>query len=166
MENSRRKNYWIDVLLFVLMLAAFFSLNGSNERAPGEQSVAHCIAGLSMFALVIRHVVSHMDWIKKVYTIRRKDLPRKLRIRRRNDLWLFIWFVPCCISGFIIWTFGYNEAISRLHKVTGMLSFATMLLHVAYHMRWIVNTTKRHILNIGRKTAQEQPLGADSSTSK
>ncbi|MBN1122107.1 MAG: hypothetical protein JXJ17_13590 [Anaerolineae bacterium] len=167
MENSRRRNYWIDVALFVLMLITFFSLAGHRGAdVPGGQSVVHCIAGAALFILAVRHLGSHIDWIRKVYTTRRKDLPRKVRTRRRNDLLLFIWITACGASGLVMWISGYNEVLSHLHKITGVLASFTMLLHVGYHARWLVRATRCYVFNGGRKVPQEQPVGADSLTAK
>jgi hypothetical protein len=48
------------------------------------------------------------------------------------------------------------RAWSGLHRLTGMVMFLIMLVHLAQHWKWIVSAT-RHCLETGASKRQQQP---------
>ena len=111
------------------------------------------------------HIALHWEWIKAVVIRSPRKLANRVRAKRGVDIWLFIFAILCGVTGvmaLLMQRFLPNpfllslRAWSGLHRLTGMMMFLFMLIHLAQHWKWIVSATHRY-LEIGTSKRQQQP---------
>jgi cytochrome b subunit of formate dehydrogenase len=176
--NKNKLNFWFDVVLFVFFLVTIVSLFGT-ERADAlrfrsgqaldqepfilqTRVVVHSAAGALMLIGSAVHIASHWEWITAVVIPSPRKLAKRVRAKRGIDIWLFVFAILCSVTGvmallmqgFLPNPFVFSlRAWSGLHRLTGMMMFLIMLVHLAQHWKWIVSTTQRR-LEIGASKRQ------------
>jgi hypothetical protein len=147
--NKNGKCFWLDVVLLVLFVLTVVSLFGQGQIATR----VHYIAGTLLVIGSVVHVVWHWDWIKaNVLRRRPRELGKKVRALRRIDLWLFLFYFLCSVSGLIFWPMEVAglagpifplERWGALHRWTGVMMFLVMIPHLGHHMKWLVCMARR-----------------------
>jgi hypothetical protein len=121
-------------------------------------NLLHIIIGALITAAAALHIILHWKWTQSVVFRSAKDLPEKVRANRTTFIWLSIPFVLCVIMG-IITALAQSQIlnISRLtiddlewlHRLTGMVAFVPMVVHVIQNWKWYTAIIKR---GLGRGT--------------
>jgi len=168
--NKNKLNFWFDVVLFVFFLVTIVSLFGTERAEALDQEpfilqtrvVVHSAAGALMLIGSAVHIALHWEWIQAVVIPSPRKLTKRVRAKRGIDIWLFVFAILCGVTGvmaLLMQGFLPNpfvlslRAWSGLHRLTGMMMFLIMLVHLAQHWKWIVSTTQRR-LEIGASKRQ------------
>lgn len=171
--NKNRFNFWFDVVLFVLFLVTIVSLFGTKRTDALDQEpfilqtrvVVHSVAGALMLIGSAVHIALHWEWIQAVVIRSPRKLAKRVRAKRGIDIWLFVFAILCGVTGVMALLMQgiipnpvvlSLRAWSGLHRLTGMMMFLIMLVHLTQHWKWIVSTT-RHRLEIGAGRQPQQP---------
>ena len=132
--------------------------------------VVHSVAGALMLIGSAVHIALHWEWIQAVVIRSPRKLAKRVRAKRGIDIWLFVFAILCGVTGVMTLLMQCPEPVegrgflpnpfalslrawSGLHRLTGMVMFLTMLVHLAQHWKWIVSTTRR-CLEIGTSKRQ------------
>jgi hypothetical protein len=173
--NRSKLNFWLDVILFVSFLITIASLPGGGRRGavdtttPIQQTrvMVHYVAGTLMLVGSALHIALHWEWIKVVILRSPRNLARRVAINRGIDIVLFLLFALCGFTGWAVWPVA--EIIpgpswlslkdwSDMHRLTGMIMFLILVLHLVLHWKWILSTTRRYLKpvasNIGQRPGQ------------
>jgi len=156
---SNKANLTLDLIIFGAYL---FS---ASPKTTGN--FIHEWLGLALVAAVVLHLLWHWKWISKVTTTFFKKLWHSSRLDYVVDLLFLIAFTIAMFTGImiskdILGLFGIttNEhSIWReYHHVASDLSVLLLGIHIALHWGWIVQTTKRLIIDpISRIGKREIP---------
>jgi hypothetical protein len=142
--NKAKRNFWFDILLLGVFALTIVSLGG-HHSAVGI--MIHSVAGALLILGSLTHVIWHWDWIKANILHYPRDSGQAIRANRRIDLPLLVLFAVCGVSGLLVGLMDMTsvthlilsrEGWSHLHHLTGSLMFLLMLLHLGYHVKWLV----------------------------
>jgi hypothetical protein len=178
--NKNKFNFWFDVLLFVFFLVTMVSLFGGERAYVLDQKpfilqtrvVVHSVAGALMLIGSAVHIALHWEWIKTVVIRSPRRLAKRVRAKRGIDIWLFVSSVLCGVTGLMALLMQCPEPVegrgiipspfllslrawSGLHRLSGMMMFLIILVHLAQHWKWIVSATRR-CLEIEASRRQQQ----------
>lgn len=146
-------NYLVDITIFVAMLLAL------NPHMTGM--AVHEWLSLAFGGAIITHLLLHWQWIVAVTRRFLGNITWASRLNYLVNLLFFIdmtiiIFTGIMISATALPTLGISFANSHgwvmLHKTAANLALPVLGLHVALHWRWIVNTTKRYLIDPWRGT--------------
>jgi len=109
--------------------------------------------GLAAAGVLLVHLLLHRDWVVSV--TRRLNTIRSQKViwRYNVDVGLFLGFTMITVTGILIST-TFNLEISNhalwrfLHVLASYMTLGMLVLKIALHWSWIVNTTRRHILHL------------------
>ena len=132
--------------------------------------VVHSVAGALMLIGSAVHIALHWEWIQAVVIRSPRKLAKRVRAKRGIDIWLFVFAILCGVTGVMALLMQCPEPVegpvlsmvegreiipnpfvlslrawSGLHRLTGMMMFLIMLVHLAQHWKWIVSTTRRRL---------------------
>jgi hypothetical protein len=146
-----RKNFWLDVALCVLLALTVVSLFMEGQLGR----VLHYGAGTLMIAGSVWHLLWHWSWIKANVLRYPREVNGSARANRRINIGLFAFFTLSGVSGLVIWLMEIAD-LSRFivpfsvwyrgHELTGLLMFLVMVLHLAYHWKWLAAMTRRMLV--------------------
>ena len=136
----------VDLAIFVAFLITM------DPRSSGV--AVHEWLSLALTVAVLVHLLLHWNWI--VFVTRRflSKAPRRSRINYILNTLLFIdstviVFTGLMISEAVLPSFGIRLESSflwgRLHDLSANLALFLIGLHLAFHWRWIVSTSKRYV---------------------
>lgn len=153
-------NYLLDIMIFVAFLVAL------NPHLTGM--AVHEWLSIAVGGAIITHLLLHWQWI---VAVTRRFLGNVTWASRLNYLVNLLFFIDITIIIFtgimisetVLPTLGISFAANRswvmLHKTAADLALPLLGLHVALHWRWIVNTTKRYLVDPWRNaTPARRPL--------
>jgi hypothetical protein len=168
---KRKLNNVLDVILGLLLFVSMFALlpGEINRSAPGVilWNLLHEITGTVLLALVIWHLTLHWSWIKSVVLRRRVSTPSAVRRNRVTDLGLFGVALPCALTGLMVWGLPgiwpapLGLALTEwrdLHNWSGVLMLVGLILHLAWHWKWIVFTLRRLLPSKAHSDTQSTTL--------
>ena len=151
-------NLGLDAALFV---AALLALAPSVTGLP-----IHEWLSLALAATVVVHLLLHWAWL---VTVVRRFFGRLAGAARLNavlNLAFFVDFTVMMFTGLMISraalplfgiTLGRDALWTTLHRLSADLGVFILGLHVALHWKWIVNTSRRYLLDpllrLGQKPA-------------
>ena len=142
--NKAKRNFWLDIVLLVLFIVIVASLPGHHTAG---WATVHAIAGTLMILGSLVHVAWHWPWLKANFLRYPRNPGRVVRANRRIDIPLLVLFIPCGVSGLLVWLMDLTSATyiillregwSHLHHLTGLLILLLMLLHSGRHLKWLV----------------------------
>lgn len=162
--NPVKINYLYDLLILIVFLVLF---------DPHVTGVAiHEWLGIAFGAALITHLLLHWQWL--VATTRRflGRLPWATRLNYLLNALLFVAMTVLIFSGLMMSesalpALGISLPEGRtwhsLHALAGDWALIVLAFHVALHWKWILNTTKRYVINpivsrLPRRRAARQPL--------
>ncbi len=114
--------------------------------------MAHNVAGTLLLIGCGVHIALHRKWIKGVVLRPPREMTGQLHAKRAVNIWLFVFYALCGITGPIAWItqellsnpFLLSlEAWGGLHKLTGMLMFLILLVHLGMRVKLGVRKRKR-----------------------
>ncbi|MBN1146585.1 MAG: hypothetical protein JXA78_04975 [Anaerolineales bacterium] len=150
--SKMKRNFWLDVVLFLLLLVNFGSLagaGGEGELSPGAVdawSGIHTLSGALLMLGVGLHVALHRQWFSAVLTGRAKGAPKLFANLLTLGLALF--------SGLAGFAAGWSPGpAAEVHRLTGLLAGLSMLVHAVMHWRWMFACSKRYLGGGGRRGA-------------
>lgn len=141
-----RKNFLLDLLLFVAALIAF------EPRLSGIP--IHEWLSLALGITLTVHLLWHWDWIINVGKRYFKRLLRLSRLKFVVDLLFLIAFMTVLVSGLLISRsilplFGIQTDHSSIwrpiHSLSADLSLLFLAIHLGLNWDWIVCTLKRYV---------------------
>jgi hypothetical protein len=173
-------------VLFLVTIISLFGTKRTDalDQEPfilQTRVVVHSVAGALMLIGSAVHIALHWEWIQAVVIRSPRKLAKRVRAKRGIDIWLFVFAILCGVTGVMALLMQCPEPVegpvlslvegrgiipnpvvlslrawSGLHRLTGMMMFLIMLVHLAQHWKWIVSTTRRR-LEIGASKRQQQP---------
>ncbi len=137
--NKTLRNFWIDIILFVL-LALDIALVCLSPRTPtgihpGFGWHAHAFISILLTCVCLIHVVLHWRWFLAVLNGKAKG-----RVKLIMNSLVVIAMVLADLSGHALLE---SNAASRLHSLTGTFALIGLFVHAVKHTRWMVMTAKR-----------------------
>jgi hypothetical protein len=142
-----KRNFWFDLGLLGWLGLTFMSLAIS--------STTHAAAGLLMALGSIVHLSWHWDWVKTVLLRPSGNLPKRRRGLRRVNVMMCLCFGVCIPTGVMTWlqqtmlcdpVLMNAEAWASLHRLSGMMMFLLLGIHLLQHWRWLMSAARRYIL--------------------
>ena len=139
MKTKRKTCWWIDMLLFLGFLVAFFlSLTGVE---------LHQWIGIFGGLLATYHLLTHLDWVNVVSRKIFRTASGILRLRFWVDSLMLAGFVMILGTGLIIssWLNIYLSNYSgwlSIHILASIATLLVLLVKLALHWRWISRTVK------------------------
>lgn len=149
--DRKAVNYLIDITIFVAILVAL------NPHMTGM--AIHEWLSLAFGGAIIAHLLLHWQWIVAVTRRFLANVTWESRLNYLVNLLFFIDMTIIIFTGILISetalpTLGISLAASHswvmLHKMASNLVVPILGIHVALHWRWIVNTTKRYLIDSWR----------------
>ena len=141
--NRQRNNWWVDAVLFVAFIVAFF-LNLTGV-------ILHQFLGVAAALMAAYHLLTHWDWVKAVTRRLLGQTSGRSRFYYAVDAALMLGFALMSGSGLVIsswldlpldnYTFWKNT-----HVATSLFTLVFAVVKVLAHWRWIVDTANKHIL--------------------
>ncbi len=179
--NKTKKNFWLDVLLFIVfgtIISSSFVLDNHDPNlilwglTRPTWVVVHAVSALAMLAGLAIHLGWHWDWIKAAFKRASRPKPTRVRRNRTVDLWLFGLLVLMCLSGLLIWpmagklaegnplgnavTFGLAcHDWKFLHAWSAVIMLIFMIVHLVLHWNWIVLTARRSVMHSSHPKAKK-----------
>ena len=95
-------------------------------------SVIHSWCSVGCLTLVSAHLLLKRKWISRnILSGKSVTINKTLILRSRNDIWLFILFSLCLLTGMLPWIFDYHCHICHvLHDKFGI----AMIIFFVYHL--------------------------------
>jgi hypothetical protein len=149
MMKAKQKTYgWIDMVLFLGFLVAFFlSLTGVE---------LHQWIGIFCWLLAIYHLLAHWDWVRAVSKKIFGSASGILQLRVFVDGLVLAGFVMIVGTGLVISSW-LNLPLSNyagwliIHILASITTLLVLMVKLAMHWRWISKTTKdifsQHVLS-------------------
>lgn len=142
-----RIKLWLDVIIFLVFLIAM------DPRSSGI-AIHEWLATAAIGALVV-HLLLNWDWIVQITRRFIGRVNAQSRINHILNRLLFMDGTVIMLSGFMISEslmpflgiqLPENFAWRELHDMTSNLFLILLGLHTALHWNWVVDVTRRYIL--------------------
>ncbi len=137
--NKVLRNFWIDILLFVLLSLDIASI-GLARRAPtgihfGFGWHIHALISILLTLCCFVHTLLHWQWFAAVLTGKAKG-----RVKLIMSSLIVVAMLIANLSGHAILA---TDTASRLHSLTGIFALIGLFVHAIKHTRWMVMTARR-----------------------
>lgn len=98
-------------------------------------SVLHNWCSVGCMVPVSTHLVLKRKWISRnILSGKAKITDRSLILRRRNDIWLFVLFILCALTGLVPWILDVRcHACHVLHDKFGIVLIVIIAFHLFRH---------------------------------
>ena len=146
--DRKAVNYLLDIAIFVAFLVAL------NPHLTGM--AIHEWLSIAFGGAIITHLLLHWQWIVAVTRRFLGNVTWESRLNYLVNLLFFIDMTIIILTGILIseaalpllgFSFQNGHGWVMLHKSAADLALPVLGLHVALHWRWIVNTTKRYLVD-------------------
>jgi hypothetical protein len=163
MANKTKRNFWLDVTIFVAFLITGTTgfllwrviphdLGMVFLRFPRSFWITfHIYSGMVSLSSVVMHVTWHWDWLKALRGRSLYRMPKKLRANRITDRIMWIAYINTNVTGAFAWGIHLGSdmyvvtILDRLHVVVGLVFTCLVMLHLVLHWKWIASTSQRYI---------------------
>ncbi len=137
--NKTFRNFWIDILLFLLLGLDIASISLAR-RAPagihfGFGWHIHAFVSILLTLGCFVHTLLHWRWFIAVLTGKAKG-----RIKLIMNSLIVVAMLIANLSGHAILA---TDTASRLHNLTGTFALIGLFVHAIKHARWMVMTARR-----------------------
>jgi hypothetical protein len=149
-SNSQNNNWFLDVLILVGFLVAFFlNLTGL---------VIHQCLGVALALLIIVHFINHWSWIKNVIARFFGKTSNRSRFYAVIDGLLLFGMVMILETGLVISTWFNLDLVDYqvwrdLHVYSSISTLVLAVVKIGLHWRWVVRTAEK-IFNAHQPHAQ------------
>jgi hypothetical protein len=140
MENTVKSKWWVDVILFVGFIMAFFlDLTGLE---------LHQWIGVAAGVLAAYHLITHWSWVRKVTQQFLGKTSGQARLYYLIDLLIFAGFLLIGFTGLIISSW-LNLALTSyglwlwVHILASIATLVLTVIKIGLHGRWVVATAKK-----------------------
>ena len=169
--KQEKRNFWLDISLFIALLSATFTgLYISYQAAAALPELGrnfwltiHVFSGLIFLAGSITHVIWHRAWLRALRKRSIASLPQRLRANRVTDRFVWITFLATVVFGGLSWMIPAQATgaslSSHLHGMFGMTMLLGNIVHLAFHSKWITSTAGRQLQADRANMATVQPGG-------
>lgn len=146
---KQKRNWIVDVVLFTGFLLAFF--------LDWTGLLWHEWLGVAVGLIAIYHLLVHWKWVNTITKRFFSRTSKQSRLYYLLDWSLLLSFLVIGITGLMISTW-FNLELAEyifwkdIHVYSSIASLVIVLLKIASHWRWIVNTATRYI-GLWRKPA-------------
>lgn len=153
-----------DLLIDAVALVAYLIV--ANPSVTGLP--VHEWLSVGVLVVVLVHFVVHWDWTADAVKRFFARLSAASRMNLVIDAVLFVAFVVCMLSGFmvsrhVLMSFGYVAqgyfVWNPMHSISATTLLAAMLVHLAAHWKWIVMAVRTKVvprLGRGAETTAEE----------
>jgi len=136
------------ICLSIVFVLTFFSLFQGRGTPQTATNWGHILFGSLLLIGSLVHIATNLDWIRAMFSRSAHEKPRRMRLLRNTDLFLFLTGTACAGSA-LIWLptlFGVAmPAMSELHTLSGLLMSLILFIHLLQHFGWLVNTLKGYL---------------------
>jgi hypothetical protein len=144
--KSRPVRFGRAIALSILFFTCVISLIIGEPGVKSVWNTIHIWSGSFLILGAVIHLGTNWDWVKAASLHPTRKLKQRVRRLRRTDLWLFVSGGLCTIAG-VAWmipetTFGSASCLFGLHRLTGIIMILTMVVHLAQHWNWMVQTAR------------------------
>lgn len=141
--DRQKKNWWVDAVLFIGFIAAFY-LEWSGIEL-------HQWLGMGVTVLAAYHLAAHWDWVKAVTRRFMGGTCSRSRLCYALDAALVVGFAFILLSGLAISTWlelplADYPAWKNLHVIGSIGTLLVTVAKIALHWRWIVDTAHKRLL--------------------
>ncbi len=152
--NKTLRNFWIDIILFVLLVLDIASITLTPRSPtgihPGFGWHVHIIISILLTVACLVHVTLHWRWFLAVLSGKAKG-----RVKLIMNSLVVIAMALANLSGHEALT---SDAARRLHSLTGAFALIGLFIHTVKHTRWMVLTAKR----LGSERRPLQQVGSSN----
>ena len=145
--NKTLRNFWLDVILYVLLGANIALVNLTPQNIPGIHPGfswhIHALLGILMAVGCLVHIVWHWQWCRAVLTGKAKG-----KIKLGMISMVTILMVLASLSGPDLLTFA---SPSNFHSFTGSMALIGLFIHGVKHVRWMAMMSRRLISHSEQK---------------
>lgn len=140
MNKKQKSNWWIDILLLISFLFAFF--------LDFTGLITHQWIGGISFVFAAIHLFLHRSWVKSIAKRFFRRRTGKPRLNFVIDSSILLGFLLIIVTGLMISTW-MNLALPNydvwreLHIAGSIASLVLLLIKLVLHFRWLEQTTRR-----------------------
>jgi len=167
MKTKKQKLNWIiDAILFAGFIICFL--------ADMTGLIAHQILGIAVGALCVYHMILHWTWIKTITTRLFKRTSKQAEQFYILNAGITLGLLTMLITGLFISTWfelatEHYLVFKNIHVIAAIVTLLLVVLKIALHRRWIVETAKHHIFTrsaIKEQTPCPQPAAVSCDTER
>jgi hypothetical protein len=153
-ESKANQKYLVELLAFLPFIAMiitglimlYFHTNPNDGLElsglqKNEWLFFHKLSSLITIPIIIWHLVQHIDWFKKLFTLRLKN-----KFKRLNTS-LFVVFLFTMLTSLLSWLIFKDNPIGfGLRGFHSKLGFATIILfvfHIKNYFSWIIKMSRK-----------------------
>lgn len=148
----------VKILLDIVMAALFTVL----VFGFGTSMFFHEVAGMLIFLLYIFHLILNGKWIKRSFkNLFDGSITKKNLLYLSSDVLLFVGMTTIIITGVLISQvlFSLNivndiSVASAIHNYASYVSLGVLVLHIALHAKYLVNSFKKIFSSLRQKTVR------------
>lgn len=142
-RNPNKLNLYLDLILVIVFAVEM------EEHFTGLHN--HELLGLAFGIAALIHIILHWDWVVSITKRLFSKVFHESRLNYALNIALFIDMGVVIVTGVLIsrtigLSFGHNEAVETLHRLSSALSLVIVGLHVALHWKWIVTHTLKYLV--------------------
>lgn len=140
-ENFQKRNWILDIGLFIGFIAAFF-LNWTGLEL-------HQWIGMGAGAVAIYHLVAHWGWVKAVTRRFLSKSSGHAQLYYVLDAALLAGFAAILVTGLVISSWLNLSLVSAaawrdVHIISSIATLLVLVLKIGLHWRWIQQRVTRH----------------------
>ena len=157
--KSAKQKWWIDLILFISFILTFFlDLTGLS---------LHQWIGTGIGVILLVHLVIHKNWLKGIFN-KFRAASKRARMYFVLDLLLFLGFFLTIYTGIIMSTWLNLNLTNysgwyNLHLWSSIITLQVLLLKLAEHWKWIVNTIRPEWKVNREKVPAFEPIHSEKS---
>lgn len=141
MKNTVKIN--LDIVITVLFVSLLFPYNTGL--------VYHEIAGISLAAMIILHLILNSNWIVNVSkNLLSGKFKAKTILLYILNIGLFLGITVIIITGLmisnVIFNNNYNESLAFIHKWSSYITVLMIAIHLGLHAKYLINSFKKYFL--------------------
>ena len=137
--NKTLRNFWIDILLFLLLSIDIALVSLTPQTPPGAHPGfgwhLHILISLLLTLVCLVHTLLHWRWFLAVLSGKAKG-----RIKLIMYSMVVIAMLIANLSGHAVLEAG---TAGRLHSFTGILALLGLVVHAVRHLPWMAVIAKR-----------------------
>ena len=160
MNKKLKKNWWIDISLFISFLITFYlDLTGL---------ILHQWIGIVSIALATIHLFRHRDWVTSVARQFFQKRANKTHFYLSLDSLIMVGFILIGLTGLMMSTWlnlplPNYDSWRQAHILISLGTLVLVLVKIAFHLRWFENVIRK--LLAGTRMAPVQNLAVQTSGS-
>lgn len=153
-KSKAMRNYYVDIIAFVpflfllisgIVMLKYHSGTSSEVESMGLSGdawiLAHKVLAVISLPIVMLHLVLHVNWFKKLFTLKLKNKHRGINVT------LFIFFLLCASTSLLSWlVFADSDTgklLRGLHNKLGIILLVFFAIHIVVNFKWLKGMTMK-----------------------